>query len=201
MNVVNYDLEMQKVVEEIKGQNKKPKLLLHACCAPCATTCIERLKEFFDITVFFFNPNMDAQGEYFLRAEELKRLCVHFNVDFIIEEYNDDLFYSTIKGLEGEKEGGKRCVKCFELRLQKTVETAKDNGYDHFATTLTLSPLKNAKLLNDIGLEVGNRLGVKYLVSDFKKRNGYIRSIELSKELNLYRQNYCGCKFSKARDL
>ena len=186
MNVVNHDLEMQKVVEEIKGQNKKPKLLLHACCAPCATTCIERLKEFFEITVFFFNPNMDTQDEYFLRAEELKRLCVHFNVDFIIEEYNDALFYSTIKGLEGEKEGGKRCVKCFELRLQKTAEIAKVNGYDYFATTLTLSPLKNAKLLNDIGLEVGNKLGVKYLVSDFKKRNGYIRSIELSKELNLY---------------
>ncbi len=197
INDRNYEREMQKIIDQISGLTKKPKLLLHACCAPCASACVVRLKDFFDITLFFYNPNMDSQEEYRLRAEEVVRLSEHFGIGFIIEEYNSKQFYSKVLGLEKEKEGGARCERCFELRLEKTADYAKDNGYDYFATTLTISPLKNAKLINQIGLRLGGE-SASYLVSDFKKKNGYIRSIQLSKELNLYRQNYCGCVFSKA---
>ena len=194
---VNFDREMEKIISQLKENRIKPKLLLHACCAPCASSCVERLKEFFEITLYFYNPNMDSEKEYFLRAEEIKKLAERFSVDYIIEEYEQDVFYSAVTGLEQEKEGGARCDKCFNLRLTKTAKKAKQLKADYFATTLTVSPLKNANLINKIGVYIGKEQGVEYLLSDFKKKNGYIRSIEISKELNLYRQNYCGCKFSK----
>ena len=194
---LNFDREMENVISQIKEKGVKPNLLLHACCAPCASSCVERLKEHFEITLYFYNPNMDSQNEYFLRAEEIKKLAERFSVDYIIEEYEQDVFYSAVTGLEQEKEGGRRCDKCFELRLMQTAKKAKEINAEYFATTLTVSPLKNANLINKIGVDINKEQGVEYLVSDFKKKNGYIRSIEISKELNLYRQNYCGCKFSK----
>ncbi len=200
MNEKNYEREMQKIIAEISSLAVKPKLLLHACCAPCASSVVERLKDFFDLTLYFYNPNMDTSQEYSARAKEIERLAKFFGINYIIEEYNSNEFLQIASGLEREKEGGARCEKCFDLRLEKSAEFAKSNNYDFFATTLTVSPLKNAKLLNAIGEQKGELNQVKYLPSDFKKRNGYIRSIELSKELNLYRQNYCGCSFSKERN-
>ncbi len=194
MNAVNYDREMEKVISNLGG--KKPKLLLHACCAPCSTACIERLKDYFDITVFFYNPNMDSEQEFLLRASEQARFCREIGVEAVIEEYNHDEFLSAVKGKENETEGGARCFICYRLRLQKTCDYALLNGYDFFATTLTVSPLKNAQKLNEIGFDL-ERDGVKYLPTDFKKKSGYLRSTELSKKYGLYRQNYCGCEFSK----
>jgi predicted adenine nucleotide alpha hydrolase (AANH) superfamily ATPase len=195
MNKINYDILMQKEIEKLKGE--KPKLLLHACCAPCSSVCIERLKPYFDITVYFFNPNIDDQKEYCLRGEEQRRFSEATGVDFILCPHDSDKFFETVKGYEREKEGGARCDKCFRLRLYETAKTAKKENFDYFATTLTLSPLKNEQLLNRIGEEIEKEIGIKYLFSDFKKRGGYQRSIELSKEYNLYRQNYCGCVYSK----
>ncbi len=197
MKKQNYDFLMQKIVNEQKKSQAKKKLLMHACCAPCSSSCIERLKEYFDITIFFYNPNMDTLEEYTHRAEEQKRLCEILGVGCVIEEFNSDEFYCAVKGLETEKEGGSRCEKCFLLRLNKTAKFAKQRGFDYFTTTLTVSPLKNAEVLNRIGLEIEQNQGVAFLPSDFKKKNGYLRSIELSKEYGLYRQNYCGCEFSK----
>lgn len=194
MNKENYDNLMQKV---IKSLSSRKKLLLHACCAPCSTACIERLKDAFDLTVYFYNPNMDSIEEYQHRAEEQKRLCKELGIDLVVEEYNESEFYGNVKGLESEREGGKRCKECFSLRLKKTAEFAKANGFDFFTTTLTVSPLKNADLINSIGKAIAENVGVEFLPTDFKKRNGYLRSIELSKEYGLYRQNYCGCIFSK----
>ena len=197
MNKINYDAVMQNIIGGLKGEKKR--LLLHSCCAPCSTACIERLKDFFDITVYYYNPNIDGKKEFDLRAEEQKRLCKTLGVPLIIEEYDCSEFYSLVKGLESAVEGGARCAKCFELRLNKSGTKAKEKGFDYFATTLTVSPLKNAKLINEIGLTVQESVGVKYLPTDFKKRNGYLRSIELSNEFLLYRQNYCGCEFSKTK--
>jgi predicted adenine nucleotide alpha hydrolase (AANH) superfamily ATPase len=197
MNKINYDSVMQKTIGELNGQKKK--LLLHSCCAPCSTACIERLKDFFDITIYYYNPNIDGKKEFDLRAEEQNRLCKTLGVSLIVEEYDSSEFYSLIKGLESAVEGGARCAKCFELRLKKSALKAKEIGADYFATTLTVSPLKNAKLINEIGVIVQEIVGVKYLQTDFKKRNGYLRSIELSNEFSLYRQNYCGCEFSKKK--
>ena len=154
MRVVNYDKEMLKTIEQLKRSGEKATLLLHACCAPCASYPIEILKDAFDLTVYFYNPNMDTQSEYNLRAEELRRFCKEFNVNCVIEAYNSQEFLDMAKGLENEFEGGSRCKKCFRLRLEKSAEYAKLNGFDYFATTLTVSPLKNAKILNDIGLEL-----------------------------------------------
>lgn len=197
MNKINYDKELQRIVEENVKNGIRPKLLLHSCCAPCSSTCIERLREGFDLTIYYYNPNLDSDTEYNKRAKEQMRLCDELGIKYIIEEYNSEAFYSTVVGLEGEKEGGKRCAVCFSLRLKRTSIKAKENGYDFFATTLTLSPLKNAELINAIGSEIEKEVGVKYLKTDFKKNGGYLRSIELSKEYGLYRQNYCGCVFSK----
>ncbi len=198
MNRVNYDGVMQKTLEQIKSSGHKPSLILHACCAPCASSVVERLKDFFDITLYFYNPNMDSLLEYGQRAKEVEKLAQHFGIKYIIEEYNSKDFLQVVKGLEKEKEGGARCQKCFELRLAKTAERAKADGCAYFATTLTVSPLKDACRINEIALIIAKEKSVNYLVSDFKKKNGYIRSIQLSKELDLYRQNYCGCAFSKA---
>ena len=199
MNKINYDAQMQNLIATF-GETK-PKLLLHACCAPCASACVERLKDSFSITLFFYNPNIDSLLEYQKRAEEIEKLAGHFNVDCIVKDYDDKLFYSAVSGLENQVEGGSRCTKCFTLRLEKTAEYCLKNEYDYFATTLTVSPLKNSDLINSIGQSIGKQNKVKYLASDFKKRNGYLRSIELSKQLGLYRQNYCGCKFSKNEKL
>ena len=195
MNKENYDLKMQKVISLLN--NSKPKLLLHCCCAPCSTACIERVKDLFDITAYFYNPNIDTENEFDYRAQELKRYCSLQKVDCVTEEYQKQEFLSAILGFEKEIEGGARCGKCFYLRLKKTAEKAKEMGAEYFATTLTVSPLKNAGLLNEIGEKIANEVGVKFLPSDFKKRGGYLRSIELSKQFDLYRQNYCGCEFSK----
>ncbi len=193
----NYNRLMEKTLQEIKKHGAKPTLLLHACCAPCASACIERLKDFFTLTVYFYNPNIDGVEEYHKRACELQRFCDEFGVDCVIEDYNSNEFYSVVKGLEEEKEGGKRCSVCYALRLKKATEFAKQQGYEYITTTLTISPLKDAQRLNEIGGALSQNIGVKFLPSDFKKKGGYLRSIELSREYGLYRQNYCGCEFSK----
>ena len=197
MNNVNYDAKMLKEIESL-GE-KKEKLLLHSCCAPCSSATIERLKEYFDLTVYYYNPNIDGEEEYNKRANEQIRLCKLLGVNCIIEKFSSNDFYDKVKGLEKEIEGGSRCEKCFTLRLEKSAFFAKNNGYKYFATTLTISPLKNAKLINEIGERLGEQVAVKYLPSDFKKHGGYLRSIQLSKEYNLYRQDYCGCEFSKKK--
>ena len=200
MNNVNYDKEMDKILSAYKKAGEKPALLLHACCAPCSSACLERIKDFFDITVYYYNPNIDGAAEYDKRLKEQERLCKAFGVKLISERYNPEEFYSSVKGLEDAPEGGARCEKCFYLRLKKTAEKAKETGCEFFTTTLTLSPLKNAALLNGIGNAVAAETGIKWLPSDFKKRGGYQRSIELSSEYGLYRQNYCGCVFSKNKN-
>lgn len=196
MNVVNYDKLM---TETVKGLGRKPTLLLHSCCAPCSSYCIEELVKFFRLTVFYYNPNIDTDEEYEKRKNEQKRFIAEFapEVEFIGEEHESEEFYKAVKGLENEPEGGKRCRVCFALRLGKTAEKAKENGYEFFATTLTISPLKNAKVINEVGLELERTYGVKYLPTDFKKRGGYLRSTVLSERYGIYRQNYCGCVFSR----
>ena len=195
MNRVNYDAELEKIINALGDQ--KPKLLLHSCCAPCSSACIERLNGFFDITVYYYNPNIDTADEFTVRSQEQVKFCQKFGIKTVVVPYCPDEFYLATRGKGLEPEGGSRCVDCYRLRLLSTADYASKNGFDFFATTLTVSPLKNAQALNELGLGIGDELKVKYLPSDFKKRNGYLRSIELSKENGLYRQNYCGCKFSK----
>ncbi len=195
----NYQLELEKLIKSIP-EGARPSLCLHACCAPCASYCLEYLAEYFDITVYFYNPNIASFEEYEKRAKELKRLIdempFKYKPKLIVEEYNDSEFYSEVKGMEELKEGGERCFKCYRLRLEKTAIKAKELGLDYFATTLTISPLKNAGKINEITYKLSEVYGVKPLPGDFKKKNGYKRSIELSNEYNLYRQNFCGCVFS-----
>ena len=195
MNTINYDREMQKIIKELNGSKKK--LLLHSCCAPCSSTCIEQLKEVFDLTIYYYNPNLDSLEEFSKRAIEQERLCKEMHVNCIVEDYGKEEFYSVVKGYEHLLEGDKRCFRCFELRLDKTAVKGVELGFDYFATTLTLSPLKNAEKLNQIGMKIEEKRNIKYLPSDFKKRSGFKRSIELSREYDLYRQSYCGCEFSK----
>lgn len=201
MNNINYQKTLDKELDKIQSNNITPTLLLHSCCAPCSSYVIEYLSKYFKITVFYYNPNISPDNEYRYRANEQKRLIesmpLENPVEFLEGEYIPDDFFDISKGLENEPEGGARCAKCFNLRLSKTAETAKQGNYDYFTTTLTISPLKNAKLINNIGIELSKKYDVPYLQSDFKKKNGYKRSIVLSKEYNLYRQNYCGCIFSK----
>lgn len=187
------------MTETVKGLGRKPTLLLHSCCAPCSSYCIEELVKFFRLTVFYYNPNIDTDEEYEKRKNEQKRFIAEFapEVEFIGEEHESEEFYKAVKGLENEPEGGKRCRVCFALRLSKTAEKAKENGYEFFATTLTISPLKNAKVINEVGLELERTYGVKYLPTDFKKRGGYLRSTVLSQRYGIYRQDYCGCVFSR----
>lgn len=197
MNKRNYNAEAEKIINSFALSEKKPRLLLHACCAPCASACIERVKGAVDLTVYFYNPNMDCVLEYEKRAEELERLCRIAGVRCVIEAYEPTVFLGEAEGLETCAEGGARCEKCFRLRLNKTAEYAEENDFDFFTTTLTISPLKNAELLNKVGEAVAEDKKVRFLPTDFKKKGGYQRSIELSAEYGLYRQNYCGCKFSK----
>lgn len=198
MNAVNYDLEMQNLIKTFNG--KKPALLLHSCCAPCSTAVIERLFENFDITVFYFNPNITESEEYNLRLNEQKRYLGDVygdKIKFISGRYKASEFFDVAKGYEKAPEGGERCEKCFELRLTETAKVAKEGGYRYFCTTLTVSPHKNAALINEIGKRVGESVGADFLPSDFKKRGGFLRSVKLADENGLYRQNYCGCIYSK----
>lgn len=198
---MNYNKLMEEEINKIIESNTKPKILLHSCCAPCSTHCIKTLTPYFDITVLYYNPNIEPYEEYLKRKEEEIRFINEFphinKIDIMDCDYDNNLFLEMSKGLEMEPERGARCIKCYYLRMNKTAIEAKNNNYDYFATTLTLSPLKDAKKLNEIGEKLQEKHNIKYLYSDFKKKEGYKDSIEMSKEYNLYRQDYCGCKFSK----
>ena len=181
----------------------KQKILLHSCCAPCSTAVIERLAENFNITILYYNPNIYPEEEYFKRKnEEIKYIDIlhqtkpEINIDLMDCDYDNITFYKAVKGLENEREGGARCAVCFKVRLEKTAVLAKENGFDIFGTTLSVSPHKNAELLNQIGKALQEKYGINYLEANFKKQNGYLRSVELAKENELYRQNYCGCEFA-----
>lgn len=194
----NYQKELDGIIEKISRDNK-PSLLLHSCCAPCSSYVLEYLSEHFNITVFYYNPNIYPEAEFYKRVEEQKRLIKEFNlsnIKFLEGRFDTSKFYEKIKGHENDTEGGDRCSICYNIRLEETAETAKKLGFEYFTTTLSISPMKNAVKLNTIGETIAEKYGLKYLISDFKKKNGYKRSIELSKEYNLYRQNYCGCIFS-----
>ncbi|MCH5317135.1 MAG: epoxyqueuosine reductase QueH [Eubacterium sp.] len=201
MNKVNYSLKTEEIIKNNKREQIMPSLLLHACCAPCSSACLEYLNENFNITIFYYNPNISPKEEFEKRLNEEKRLVVEMplsgEIKVIDGEYNYDEFLETVKGLEGVPEGGERCFRCYRLRLEKTAALAKEKGFDYFCTTLSISPLKNSQKINEIGEAVAKDYGVKWLPSDFKKKNGYKRSIELSKQYDLYRQNFCGCVFSK----
>ena len=196
---MNYQLLLEKEIELIKNNENKPKLLLHACCGPCSSYVIEYLSNYFDITIYYYNPNTYPENEFIRRLEELKKFTSTFNnnVKVIEENYDSGEFYKSIKGLEKLGERSERCYKCYELRMKKTILYAKENNYEYFTTTLSISPYKNAEWINEIGKKLENEFNVKYLYSDFKKKNGYKKSLELSKKYNLYRQDYCGCIYSK----
>jgi predicted adenine nucleotide alpha hydrolase (AANH) superfamily ATPase len=204
MAKTNYQLLTDKCLEQLKNSSETPSLLLHCCCAPCASYCLEYLTKYFSVSVFFYNPNIFPYEEYEKRRDELKRLIKEMplsrNVKFVESRFDSNDFFSVAKGLEDAVEGGARCKECFNLRLEKTAQTAKQSGFDYFCSTLTISPLKDEQLINQIGQKIEKETGVKWLSSDFKKRGGYLRSILLSKQYGLYRQNYCGCLFSKPKD-
>lgn len=194
MNLVNYDKAMLEELERGRGK----RLLLHSCCAPCSSYCLNETAKALSVTVFYYNPNLDSREEYDRRkSEQIRFLRETGLADFFDCDYSPEDFARIARGLEGEQEGGARCAKCFRLRLEKTARTAKECGFDYFGTTLTVSPLKNARLINEIGFSLQTEYGVRYLPSDFKKRGGYLQSTELSRQYNLYRQNYCGCVYSK----
>ena len=220
MNVINYQKELDKIIDGLQREERRPSLLLHSCCAPCSSYCMEYLSQFFDITIYFYNPNITDEEEYRHRVEEQQRLIREFpGVKFVEGPYDPESFFVIAKGLEMVPEGGERCFRCYELRLKQAVEAAKLGGYDYVTTTLTISPLKNSKKLNEIGGELvsGNKVAkqesselestelestehkntLSWLPSDFKKKNGYKRSVELSAQYDLYRQDYCGCIYSK----
>lgn len=198
----NFDKLLGEIIENNKEKGIVPRVLLHSCCAPCSSYVIEYLSDYFYLTILYYNPNISPKNEYIKRKNEQVRLIsemkTKYKVDIIDCDYDNEIYENLVKGLENEPERGRRCEVCFGLRLEKTAMMAKKMEYDYFGTTLTVSPYKNSLMINEIGSSIGDKLGIKYLVSDFKKRNGYKRSIELSREHNLYRQNYCGCKYSKA---
>ncbi|MCQ2496637.1 MAG: epoxyqueuosine reductase QueH [Lachnospiraceae bacterium] len=200
-NKINYQKELEKEIRIWSEQLRLPTILLQACCAPCSSYCLEYLNQFANIKIFYYNPNITDKNEYALRVSELARLIeempMEHKAELIEGEYEPEAFYCCVNGLEDLPEGGSRCFKCYELRLRKTAELAAKMGADYFSTTLTISPLKNAQKLNEIGLRLAKEYGVKWLPSDFKKNGGYQRSIVLSKEYGLYRQDFCGCEFSK----
>ena len=195
---MNYDVEMKKIIEKL---TYKPQLLLHSCCAPCSTTVIETLKEHFDITIIYYNPNIEPIEEYEKRKLEQIKIIEKYNLKYLDCDYDNDLFHKMSIGLETIPERGIRCHKCYNLRLEYTAKKALENNYEYFGTTLTVSPYKLSNVINEQGLELEKEYNIRFLVSDFKKNNGYKKSIELSKEYNLYRQNYCGCIYSKKRDI
>ena len=220
MNQINYQKELEKILAELRQSREQkdgtvpskttsvPRLFLHSCCAPCSSYVLEYLCPYFQITVFYYNPNISASEEYQKRVAEQKRLITAYNrekkgypISVVEGDYEPEKFYEIAKGFETCPEGGERCFRCFDLRLRETAKRAKAGDYDYFATTLTISPLKNAQKLNEIGEKLSVEYGVCWLPSDFKKKNGYKRSIELSAEYELYRQNYCGCAYSKAQEI
>lgn len=197
----NYQKELESIIAEHQSKGETPTLFLHSCCAPCSSYVLEYLSQYFKITVFYYNPNIYPDDEYYKRVEEQKKFIERFpaknKIDFVEGIFDKDRFYAMAKGLENVPEGGERCFLCYELRLREAAEYAIARNMDYFTTTLSISPLKNAEKLNEIGLNLANEYGIKYLVSDFKKKNGYKRSTELSKQYGIYRQDYCGCIFSK----
>ena len=205
MNKINYQKQLDQTIEQITGAGREaPKLLLHSCCAPCSSYVLEYLSEYFLITVLYYNPNIFPKEEYQYRIEEQKRLIQAMNesgignkISFLSTDYEPERFYETVKGHEQDREGGQRCFLCYELRLREAAKYAAEGGYDYFTTTLSISPLKNAEKLNETGRRISEETGLAYLYSDFKKRNGYKRSVELSERYQLYRQDYCGCIYSR----
>lgn len=201
MNKTNYQKETDKVIESL---DKVSKLLLHSCCAPCSSYTLEYLSQYFEITVFYFNPNISPIQEFEKRFDEQERLIhvlpAKHKISLLKGEYDYNEFLQIAKGYEDVREGGERCFRCYRMRLEKTAKVAKEQGFDYFCTTLSISPLKNSQKINEIGYETAQKYGVQWLPSDFKKREGYKRSIEMSREYNLYRQNFCGCVYSKNQD-
>ena len=199
---MNYHNELIKIIDNL---DHIPKLLLHSCCGPCSTYCIDFLTKYFDVTVLYYNPNIEPIEEYEKRKEEQIRFINSYKsnnkLDFLDCEYDNESFKECDKGLEKEKEGGARCHKCYYLRMDYTAKKAKELGYEYFGTTLTVSPYKNSDIINNIGKSIETKCEVKFLLSDFKKKDGYKKSIELSKEYNLYRQEYCGCSYSNISDI
>lgn len=197
---MNYQKELDKLIERLEKEDNVPSLLLHSCCAPCSSYVIEYLSNYFKITIFYYNPNIYPESEYTKRILEQQTLIIQmktrYPVAFMAGNYDSERFYEMAKGLEHLKEGKERCFRCYEMRLREAAEVAGKCGFDYFTTTLSISPLKNAAKLNEIGMRLSEEYGVAYLLSDFKKKNGYKRSIELSKKYDLYRQDYCGCEFS-----
>ena len=197
---MNYQKELDKLIERLSKEGAVPKLLLHSCCAPCSSYVLEYLSNYFEITVFYYNPNIFPENEYTKRILEQQTLIsdmkVKHPVSFLAGNYDRERFFQIAEGLEHLREGGERCFKCYELRLEEAAKIAQDAGFDYFTTTLSISPLKNVDKLNEIGTRLADKYGVQYLQSDFKKKNGYKRSIELSNEYGLYRQDYCGCEYS-----
>lgn len=203
MNKINYQKELDSIIKKLVEDKKTPTLLIHSCCAPCSSYVLEYLSKYFKISILFYNPNIYPVEEYSRRVAEQKGLIIALKVknqvNFIEGRYDTESFYNMAKGFENEKEGGERCFRCYELRLKEAAIIAKQQGYDYFTTTLSISPHKNSQKLNEIGSKLSEEYDVKYLYSDFKKKEGYKRSIELSNQYNLYRQDYCGCVFSKQR--
>ena len=196
---INYDLQMQDIIRKLEQEkSEKPHLLLHSCCGPCSSAVLEKLTPHFRVTVFFFNPCIHPAAEYEKRLSEQKRLIeeAKLPVDLLEAVYDPQSYFALVKGLENAPEGGERCLVCFRQRLMATAQPAKEHGYDFFTTTLTVSPHKNAENLNRIGQEVSHETGMPFLPADFKKRSGYLRSLELSREYSLYRQDWCGCVYS-----
>ena len=197
----NYSLILEETIKKNEKAGIRPTLLLHACCAPCSSYVLEYLSKHFDITLLFYNPNISPEEEYIFRENELRRLIGEMplpdGITVISQKYDPQEFYDMAKGLEDLNEGGERCKKCYRLRLSRSAQIASEQGFDYFTTTLSISPYKNAEWLNTIGDEEGKKFGIPYLFSDFKKKNGYKRSCELSEQYRLYRQSYCGCEFSK----
>ena len=199
--VMNYQKELDKKIKEFQKEGKVPSLLIHSCCAPCSSYVLEYLSQYFHITVLYYNPNVYPPEEYSARVGEQRKLIeqlpVIYPIEFVEGWYVPDEFYAVAKGHEQDKEGEERCFHCYQLRLNEAAKYAKEGGFDYFTTTLSISPLKKAAKLNEIGEQLGKDYGVSYLLSDFKKKEGYKRSVQLSQEYDLYRQNYCGCVYSK----
>ena len=204
MNKINYQLELDKIINKIEGENTTKSLLLHSCCAPCSSYVLSYLNKYFNITFFYNNPNIKNKEEYLKRKQEQIRLISELpainKINILDADYKPEKFFEISKGLEDCREGGERCFKCYKLRLEATAKAAKENNFDYFCTTLTISPLKNAQKINEIGHMLGDEYQIPFLPSDFKKKEGFKKSIELSSQYNLYRQNYCGCIYSKPKE-
>lgn len=197
-NKINYDRILEELINNL---NYRPKLLLHSCCGPCSSYVITYLKDYFDITILYYNPNIEPKSEYEKRKQVQLKLIKMLNIptlDVLDIDYDNDTYRDAVKGYESDREGGERCHLCYQLRLDRTAREAIAHDFEYFGTTLTVSPYKNAQVLNKIGEELANKYNIKWLYSDFKKKEGYKKSIELSKQYNLYRQDYCGCEFSQA---